>query len=73
VSEMNPLIRFAIPVVQLIGKAPFVSFFSAEELVRDLSEAGFSIEERARHGTGRKDIREFIVARKAGLTSSVAS
>lgn len=72
VSEMNPLIRFAIPVVQLIGKAPFVSFFSAEELVNDLSNAGFRIEERARHGTVGKDIREFVVARKADLPGTDA-
>ncbi|MBX9775783.1 MAG: class I SAM-dependent methyltransferase [Xanthobacteraceae bacterium] len=63
-SEMNPLIRVAVPVMRLIGKAPFVAFFSAAELENEIAGAGFTIVERARHGSGRKDARIFIVARK---------
>ena len=63
-SEMNPLIRLAVPVMRLIGKAPFVGFFTAAELESEVAAAGFSIVERARHGSGRKDARIFIVARK---------
>jgi ubiquinone/menaquinone biosynthesis C-methylase UbiE len=63
-SEMNPLIRLAVPVARLIGKAPFVSFFSASELEAEVTRAGFSIIESARHGSGGKDPRIFIVARK---------
>ena len=65
-AEMNPLIRLALPVAQLVGKAPYVAVFSAAALEREIEAAGFAIIERARHGSGRKDPRIFIVARKAG-------
>jgi ubiquinone/menaquinone biosynthesis C-methylase UbiE len=64
-AEMNPLIRLALPVMQLVGKAPYVATFSAAALEREIEAAGFAIVERARHGSGRKDARIFIVARKA--------
>jgi ubiquinone/menaquinone biosynthesis C-methylase UbiE len=64
-SEMNPLIRLAVPVMRLVGKAPFVSFFSATELEAEIANAGFAIVERERHGSERKDARIFIVARKS--------
>ena len=64
--EMSWLIRLAIPVARLVGKAPFVEAFSAGTLERDIVAAGFTIEERARHGSTRKDPRLFIVARKVG-------
>lgn len=63
-KEMNPLVRIAVPLAQLIGKAPHVAFFSAEELEREIAAAGFEIIERARHGTRGKDVRLFLVARK---------
>lgn len=62
-SEMNALLRFAVPVARLVGKAPYVSFFSALELEAEIESVGFEIIERARHGSGRKDPRIFIVAR----------
>lgn len=62
-SEMNPLIRLAVPVARLMGKAPHVAFFSALVLEREIERAGFQIIEQARHGAGRKDPRIFIVAR----------
>ncbi len=64
--EMSRLIRLAIPVAQLVGKAPHVETFSAGTLEREITAAGFAIEERARHGTTRKDPRLFLVARKVG-------
>jgi ubiquinone/menaquinone biosynthesis C-methylase UbiE len=64
-ADMNPLIRLAVPVMQLVGKAPTVSVFSATALEREIEAAGFAIVERGRHGSGRKDARIFIVARKA--------
>lgn len=64
-SEMNPLLRLVVPVMQAIGRAPYVGFFNAEALEREIEAAGFEIVERARHGSGRKDARAFIVARKA--------
>jgi ubiquinone/menaquinone biosynthesis C-methylase UbiE len=67
-AEMNPLIRLAVPVARLIGQAPWVAIFSASDLEREIEAAGFAVVERARHGSGRKDARIFIVARKAGGT-----
>jgi ubiquinone/menaquinone biosynthesis C-methylase UbiE len=64
-AEMNPLIRLAVPVMQLIGKAPYVASFSAAGLESEIERGGFTIVEQGRHGSGRKDARIFIVARKA--------
>ncbi len=63
-TEMNALIRLAVPVMQRIGKAPYVAFFSAGDLEREIGASGFTIVERARHGSGRSDPRVFIVAQK---------
>ena len=64
-SEMNPLIRLAVPVARLFGKAPTVSFFSASAIEAEIAGAGFTIIENGRHGSGRKDPRIFIVASKS--------
>ena len=63
-KEMNPLVRIALPVMQVVGKAPYVAFFSAQELEREIAAAGFEIIERARHASRGKDARPFLVARK---------
>ncbi len=63
-SEMNPLIRLAVPLMRAIGQAPHVAFFNADELEKDIEKAGFSVIERGRHGSGRNETRIFIVARK---------
>ena len=63
-KDMNLAIRMAVPVMQVIGKAPHVTFFSAGELERDMAAAGFEILERARHASRGKDARPFLVARK---------
>lgn len=63
-KEMNPLIRLALPLMQLVGKAPYVAVESAEELEREIAAAGFEVVERARHGSRRRDPRPFLVARK---------
>lgn len=62
--EMSILVRVAIPAMQLVGKAPFVSFLSGDELEREIEAAGFDIVERARHGSRGKDARPFIAAKK---------
>lgn len=62
-SEMSPLLRLAVPVAQAFGKAPHVAFFAARDLESEIECAGFTIIEQARHGSGRKDPRIFIVAR----------
>ena len=69
-KEMNPLMRIvlplALPLMQLVGKAPnMVAFQSAEDLEREIAAAGFEIIERARHASRGKDVRPFVVARKA--------
>jgi hypothetical protein len=67
-SEMNPFIRVAVPVMRFVGRAPpYVSFFSATELEAEIADAGFVIIERERHGSEPKDARIFIVARKSDL------
>ena len=63
-KEMNPLVRVAVPVAQLLGKAPFVSSLSAAELEREIVSAGFDIVERGRHASRGRDVRPFFVARK---------
>jgi ubiquinone/menaquinone biosynthesis C-methylase UbiE len=63
-AEMNPLIRLALPMMQLVGKAPYIAVFSASAFEREIEAAGFAIIERARHGSGRKDARIFIAARR---------
>lgn len=63
-SEMNPLIRLAVPLMRMIGKAPFVAFFTAAELEAEVAAAGFAIEARERHGSGAKDPRIVLIARK---------
>jgi ubiquinone/menaquinone biosynthesis C-methylase UbiE len=67
-KEMNPLIRIAVPLMQLIGKAPHVAFLSAEDLEHEMAAAGFEIVEIARHASRGKDVRPFVVARKATAT-----
>lgn len=65
-SEMTPLIRIALPLMQLIRKAPHVEFFSGEDLEAEMIAAGFRILEKGRHATKGKDIRLFLVAQRAG-------
>jgi SAM-dependent methyltransferase len=75
-GDMNPLIRFAIPFMRLIGKAPgTVWCFTAGELRAAIERAGFEIVCDERHGTKGKDFRPYIVARKIErllLTSPVS-
>ncbi|MDO5631961.1 MAG: class I SAM-dependent methyltransferase [Paracoccus sp. (in: a-proteobacteria)] len=63
-TEMTPLIRLAVPLMRAIGKAPHVTFFSADTLRSDITAAGFDVIEMARHGTRGRDIRPFILARR---------
>ncbi len=64
VGDMNPLIRLAIPLMRVAGKAPAsVTPFSSVSLEREIRAAGFEILENARHGSERKDTRPFIVAK----------
>lgn len=64
-GDMSPFIRAAIPVMQLFGKAPKVSIFTARQLEAAIMAEGFEIVEVARHATKGKDTRPFIVARRS--------
>lgn len=57
------VIRIAIPVMQLIGKAPFVRSFSIKELEDAITAAGFEIVESGNHPMGPPPAR-YIAARK---------
>jgi ubiquinone/menaquinone biosynthesis C-methylase UbiE len=64
-AEMNPLItRVAVPLMRAIGKAPAVLSFDEAQLRAAFERHGLEIEAVERHGTKRKDMRVFIVARK---------
>jgi len=63
IGGMNPLIRLAIPLMQLAGKAPSVTSFTAAGLTEAIRAAGFDILETEHHGTKKSDRRPFIVAR----------
>lgn len=63
-GDMNPLIRLALPLMQMIGKAPYAGVFSAEDLSARIAAAGFEVLSVERHASKGKDSRPFIVARR---------
>jgi ubiquinone/menaquinone biosynthesis C-methylase UbiE len=63
-SDMNPVIRLAVPLMQFVEKAPYVEFFSAVQLEAEMVDAGFAVIERGRHATKGKDTRPFFVAKR---------
>lgn len=63
-GDMNPLIKLALPFMQMIGKAPHAGVFSAQKLASLISAAGFEILSTERHASKGKDCRPFIVARR---------
>jgi len=63
-KEMNPIVRLAVPVMQVFGKAPYVASLSAADLEREITAAGFEIIERGQHASRGRDARPFLVARK---------
>lgn len=63
-AEVGLMIRLLVPVMQAVGKAPHVAFFSSAQLESEIVAAGFEIVERARHSSGKKELRPFLVARK---------
>jgi 2-polyprenyl-3-methyl-5-hydroxy-6-metoxy-1,4-benzoquinol methylase len=64
-AEMHPIVpRLLVPLMRVLGKAPAVLVFDAAQLQASLVRHGLEIEAVERHGTRRKDIRVFIVARK---------
>ncbi|MBS0348162.1 MAG: class I SAM-dependent methyltransferase [Comamonadaceae bacterium] len=67
IAEMNPLIPYvAVPLMRAMGKAPGVLCFDELRLQSAMVRQGLQIVGAERHGSRRKDIRTFIVARKPG-------
>jgi len=65
IADMGFLMRrILLPVMRAIGKAPYVSIFSAQDLDGLIRAAGFDILATESHATKGKDVRSFIVARK---------
>jgi ubiquinone/menaquinone biosynthesis C-methylase UbiE len=64
VGDMNPLIRFVLPAMRAIGKAPYAGVFRTAELTQHISAAGFDILAIENHATTNNDRRPYIVARK---------
>lgn len=56
------MIRLALPLMQLIGRAPFVRFLTGSDLDRAVERAGFDLVETDSFPV--RDARRFIVARK---------
>jgi 2-polyprenyl-3-methyl-5-hydroxy-6-metoxy-1,4-benzoquinol methylase len=65
VSELNMLIRAALPLMRLVGKAPpSVRVFDEGTLLTAMRDAGFVVESVERHGTKGGDVRLFTLARR---------
>jgi len=60
-GDMASLFRYVIPLMQFFGRAPFVAYFTREELLRSIESAGFEIDYDWRPG---KSAAVFIVAKK---------
>ncbi len=60
---ISAFILFGIPLMQLVGKAPYVRRLSVPELEAAISKAGFEIVETGNHPKGPPPSR-YIVARK---------
>lgn len=62
IRDLNLAIRLAIPVMRRIGLAPHLQVQDAAALEAKIAAAGFTITERARHGSADRDFRIFLVA-----------
>lgn len=62
VGDMSRAIRFALPVMRAIGKAPYVNVFTRETLESAFPRAGFTIAESRLFGT--KNTAQFIAAHR---------
>lgn len=70
VGDMNPFIRLAaVPLLQAVGRAPYVSVFRAVDLEQRIGDAGFEILAIESHATKGKDNRPYIAARKKGVST----
>ena len=60
-GDSSFVLRLVIPVMQMLGKAPFVGFPTAEGLETMLRKAGFEVIASETHGKARN---RFLVAQK---------
>jgi hypothetical protein len=58
-------LRPVIPVLQWVGRAPYVSFVSADKVLREVATAGFEEQEHWTHGRANS---LFLVTSKVGMT-----
>ncbi len=63
IADTMPWFRLIAPIGRVFGAFPYVEIFTADQLVKELMDAGFVIEEQWRPKDG-KAIAVFIVARK---------
>jgi ubiquinone/menaquinone biosynthesis C-methylase UbiE len=61
---MGAMVRVVVPVMQMLGKAPALAFFSAKQIESEIEAAGFRFIDRALLGTKKGDIRPFLVAER---------
>ena len=66
VAEANILIRMLIPLARVFGLAPYVNYFTQQELEQTFIDAGFELEHVWRPG---KNAAAFIVGRKKGTVT----
>ncbi len=67
-AELNPLItRLLIPLLRAVGLAPSFRLFDGPRLQAAIERSGLEPVAVERHGSGRKDARVFIVARKPAV------
>ena len=61
---LGTVVRAAVPVMQMVGRAPSVFFFSTKTLEPEIEAAGFKFIERALLASKGKDTRPFLVAKR---------
>ncbi|CAN0461103.1 unnamed protein product [Discosporangium mesarthrocarpum] len=62
------LFRMLIPVMQLLGKAPYVAYQTRAQVLADLEVSGFSIDYARERAKGEA---AFLIARKPGTNSAL--
>jgi SAM-dependent methyltransferase len=63
IGDASLLVRVALPLLQLIGKAPYLTVLTGDTLRREISDAGFTLVEEGNHDTKGSNNRHFLVAR----------
>jgi ubiquinone/menaquinone biosynthesis C-methylase UbiE len=58
-------IRWLVPILQAVGKAPYLTMVTAPDLEHALRAVGFACDPTEWHASKGRDMRAFIVARKA--------